>query len=163
MVEAYNAAKEGAFDLYCYCSSVFPEEWQDELPDIVRKRAVEFALHARRAHEISGVRYAEISEINNFLLKMSGTESIQIEKDYGETLNMILHSRFMHLHTVQRGPSLPKIFSIAKSELNLVFLEVETDRKSRRHLNLYGLSIKFLVEAAPKILAEINKTVPTKH
>lgn len=152
LLEAYNAAKQGAFDLFTYCSSVFPEEWQDELPDTVRKRAIEFALHARRAHEISGVPYSAISEIRDFRMKMSGTESITIEPSYGETLNMIIHSQYLHLHTVRRSETMPRIFLASKAEVHLTFMSAETDRKSRRHLNLYGLSTKFLVEAAPKIL-----------
>jgi hypothetical protein len=157
MLEAYNAAKEGAFDLFSYCSSVFPSEWQEDLPDIVRKRAIEFALHARRAHEISGVDYKAISDITGFRMKMSGIEKIHIEKGYGETLNMLIHSRFLLLATVQRGESLEKIFLSSASEYNLAFMIAETDRKSRRHLNLYGLATKFLVEAAPKIKNEIQK------
>jgi hypothetical protein len=144
--EALEDAREAAFELFCIAGATFPEEWCGSLPRLLIRRAVYFAISARRVHEIMQINPNDVGAIQSFVAP--DAHSLELEPDYRVSLNALIHAK--DASVVVAGTN--RHLFVQNQNKAVGGIDVLGDDGSMRRVNVYGLAVDFLIRVVPLAL-----------
>jgi hypothetical protein len=154
-----RAAVKHALELFSYSQAVICEGFKEQFQQQVTTCAAEFALHARRLSEMNDLlgKPAPLVSIGQY--KGGDVAAIKIETDYNHSLNRLIHAKSLSVRYVVVGE--PILFPNQKNYV-LSFLEIETDRREKSNVSVFGIAAHFLTMIAPAVLDAIRMPVHIK-
>jgi hypothetical protein len=145
----FQQAQRLALNLFSYSQACVWEGVKEPFQDEVITQATEFALHARRVSELSGLLPLKIKMPLLTRFGGEGIGSLAICDDYHDSLNRLVHSKNLRVNYIIH-PERP-IFGDTDN-LVISFLEVDTDRRAMENVSLFAISACFLTDIRPRVL-----------
>lgn len=138
-------ARNGALRLFCTSSAIFPDEWGGSIVnESLHIDLTSFALHARRVSELCGFSQMKFAGVATTRFRISDPPDLVLIADYNEALNRLVHARrFIVGYAVWDGT---KIWLNSANDKVVSYVAVETDRRPRANLSVFGLATCFLSE-----------------
>ena len=143
------AARTKALRVFAFTGAVFPGEWTSVYSEVVIIDLVEFAFHARRVNEISGLKAHDFPSIKTLTFVISSGDPGGWISNYQWALDRIMHARkfvFGNVHADHR-----RLFTNAESNLIPAYVKVETDKQEMVTISLFGLVECFLNSVLPEL------------
>jgi hypothetical protein len=151
-----QAAVKHGLELFSYSQAVVCDEFKPQFKLQVVTCAVEFALHARRLSEMNNLLGTPTPLISKDQYTGGDITGIKIETDYNHSLNRLIHAK--SLSPVYVNVREPMLFPNQNNYV-LSFLEIETDRREKSNVSVFGISVHFLTLVAPAILTAVREPV----
>ena len=145
-----NKARELAYRLFAYGSTIVPNEWTKSYTEQVVIDVYDFAIHARRINALCKFNDAASAAMQETRYQIkSDADTSPFIHNYQHALNAIMHASELSVsYIVWEGP---KIF--VQSVNNIIFgLKLTTDKfPEERRVNVGGLGYVFLGQVIPHI------------
>jgi hypothetical protein len=148
-----RAAVKHALELFSYSQAVICDGFKEQFQLQVTTCATEFALHARRLSEMNDLLGKPAPLVSTGQYKGGDVAAIKIEADYNHSLNRLIHAKSLSVRYVIVGE--PILFPNQNNYV-LSFLEIQTDRREKSNVSVFGISAHFLTMIAPAILEAIR-------
>lgn len=149
-------ARRRALRLFCTSSAIFPDEWGGGIVnDALHVDLTIFALHARRVSELCGFSQTKFTGVATTRFRITDPPDLVLIADYNDALNRLVHARrFIVGYAVWDGA---KVWLNSANDKVVSYVAVETDRRPRANLSVFGLATCFLSEVLIAVKAGFSE------